>query len=236
MQSYPSPQAIPADVIPARMVLNFKNMPYRTEWVEYPDISPKFKSLGIPPNPKELNAFEYSIPAMRVSGGECIMDSLAIAKALEAMQPQPPLHLDNGYIDRTQGAVGKTLMALAPMAMPRVPVKVLREKSQPYFNETREKRFGMPLSELAKSEKAQNAWQSADPGVQDMKTLLHEHEEGPYLMGDTVSFADFILAGMWRFIEILDEGGDLFGKMMKADEAFPKHYEACKKWMERDGH
>ena len=29
----------------ARMVLNFKGIPYTTEWVEYPDLAPKFKAL-----------------------------------------------------------------------------------------------------------------------------------------------------------------------------------------------
>ncbi|KAI7166584.1 hypothetical protein KC352_g25784, partial [Hortaea werneckii] len=90
----------------SRIALNFKGLNYRTEWIEYPDIAPKFKALGIPPNPKDVNPnFEYSIPAMRISGGDYIMDSLAIAKALEQLKPQPSLHLDNGYVERAQAAL-----------------------------------------------------------------------------------------------------------------------------------
>lgn len=164
------------------------------------------------------------------------MDSLAIASALEKLQPEPSFHLDNGYVDRAQAAAGKTLGPLRFIAMPRVPPKVLREKSQPYFESTREKAFGMPLSQLANTEGAKTAWTNVEPGVQDLKALLAEHSEGPYLMGKTVSYADFILAGLWRFLELLDEDGDLFGRLMQQDEAFSKHYEACKKWMERDSH
>lgn len=32
----------------ARMILNYKNIDYKTEWVEYPDLAPKFKSLYFP--------------------------------------------------------------------------------------------------------------------------------------------------------------------------------------------
>jgi len=164
------------------------------------------------------------------------MDSLAIAKALEKLQPEPSLHLDSGYTDRCQTAVLETQKAIMPIAVARIPAKVLNEASARYFSETREKRFGMPLPELAQSEKAQNAWTNAQPGIDELKAILHEHEEGPYVMGKTVSFADFIVAGLWRFVEILDEGGDLFERGMKMDEAFTKHYEACGEWLRRDDH
>jgi len=219
----------------SRIALNFKGLNYRTEWIEYPDIAPKFKALGIPPNPKDVNPnFEYSIPAMRISGGDYIMDSLAIAKALEQLKPQPSLHLDNGYVERAQAALGKTLMPLRFVAMPRVPPMLLTDKSKGYFEDTREKSFGKPLSEVAKSDEAKSAWTNAQPGVEELQALLNEHKEGPYLMGSTPSYADFILAGLWRFLELLDKDGDLFGNLMKQDESFMKHYQACKPWMERE--
>lgn len=36
-----------ANFLPARLVLNYKSIPYKTEWVEYPDLAPKFKSLFV---------------------------------------------------------------------------------------------------------------------------------------------------------------------------------------------
>jgi len=219
----------------SRIALNFKGLNYRTEWIEYPDIAPKFKALGIPPNPKDVNPnFEYSIPAMRISGGDYIMDSLAIAKAVDHLKPQPSLHLNSGYVELAQAALGKTLMPLRFVAMPRVPTMLLTDKSRGYFEETREKSFGKPLSEVAKSDEAKNAWTNAQPGVEELQALLNEHQEGPYLMGTTPSYADFILAGLWRFLELLDKDGDLFGHLMKQDESFMKHYQACKQWMERE--
>ena len=163
------------------------------------------------------------------------MDSLKIAHALEKLHPTPSLHLDNGYTERVQTTISGLVYALAPIGMPRIPETLLNPRSAEYFHETRAKRFGMPLPELAKSERAgEKAWESADEGVAELRKILHEHEEGPYVMGKEVSFADFIVAGFWRFVEKLDQGGDLFGRAMKVDEAFPRHYEACEKWLERD--
>lgn len=221
----------------ARLALNYKGLPYRTEWIEYPDIAPKFKALGIPPNAPGTSNYEYSVPAARISGGSYVMESRAIAKALEELQPEPSLHLDNGYVDRAQAVAGKVQNALVPTGLPRIPVKLLNPASEKYFRETREKRFGMTLEELAKSDKAgENAWKAAEAPLQELVSLLHEHEDGPYIMGKQVSFADFILAGLWRFVQILDENGDLFERGMKTDESLPTHYEACKRWLERDDH
>lgn len=163
------------------------------------------------------------------------MDSRAIVSALEDLQPEPSLHLDNGYVDRVHSATTKTVQALGPIVYNRVPGKVLNPVSAAYFRETRAKKFGIALEDLAKSDRAgENAWKAAEEPLSEVKAILHEHGEGPYIMGKQVSFADFVFAGLWRFFEVLDEDGDLSGRVMRFDESFPKHHEACKKWLERD--
>ncbi|KAK3110191.1 hypothetical protein LTR53_015779 [Teratosphaeriaceae sp. CCFEE 6253] len=219
----------------ARLSLNYKQIPYRTEWIEYPDLRASLSALGLPPNPEGTNYADYSSPAARLSDGTYHMDSLQIAHALEKLHPAPSLHLDGGAIARVQRVVLAFQRSLAAIAMPRIPVKVLRPASREYFRTTRAKRFGMPLEELAMSEQAgEGAWEAAQPSMAELKAILHERGEGPYVMGATVSFADFIIAGFWRFLQILDEDGDLFGRALEFDESFVRHYEACKQWLERD--
>lgn len=168
--------------------------------------------------------------------GSYIMDSMKIAPALEKLQPEPSLHLDNGYVPRAQQALGKTMTGLQPIAIPRVPERLLNEASQSYFLETRAKRYGISLPEMAKSDRAgENAWKTAQPGLEELKSLLYENEDGPYLMGKQVGYADFIIAGFWVFAKRLGEE-DIFGRLLKYDEAFAKHYQACEKWLERDDH
>ncbi|KAK5168170.1 uncharacterized protein LTR77_006738 [Saxophila tyrrhenica] len=221
----------------ARMALNYKGIPYRTEWTEYPDLAPTFKELGIAPN-EEGSTFEYSSPAVRLPDGSYVMDSRKIALALDIYQPEPTLHM--GYadvIDRAQNAVSGVLGTLAPIVLPRVPVMLLNDKSAKYFNETREARFGISLPELGVSDKAKGAWEEAKPKMEELRQVLTE-KEGKYVLGDEVSFADFVVAGFWVFMKKVDQGGDkggdIFGNVMGFDDAFPRHMEACSKWLERE--
>lgn len=66
------------------MALNYKKLPYRTEWVEYPDIAPKFKELGIAPNTRDPK-FEYSCPAAKFPDG-------AYVRTLPSALPSPGIH------------------------------------------------------------------------------------------------------------------------------------------------
>lgn len=143
------------------------------------------------------------------------------------------MHLDESPIERTQTAVLHAFQPLAPIAMPRIPRDLLNEPSAAYFHETRSKRFGMPLEDFERSDKARTAWETARPGMEEIKQLLHEDESGPFIMGKEVSYSDFILAGLWQFAKRL---GDLFDNGMAFDESFIRHYEACKPWLERDDH
>lgn len=161
------------------------------------------------------------------------MDSRKIADELEALQPERPLHLANGYVERTQELVTGTRGALGPVLIPRVPEVLLKEASAAYFHETRAKRFGMTLPELAESDKAgEAAWSEAEPHLVGLKELLHENGGGPFVAGKEVSYADLILGSFWAFERRLGE--DVHGRLMNYDETFPKHWDAVKAHFERD--
>jgi len=215
-----------------RLALNYKGIPYETRWVEYPDIAPLFKSFGIAPNSAGM---QYTIPAIQMPDGRFIMDSVKIAQELDMHQPSPSLRLGSPRVEQTKEAVELVNNALAPVSRPRVPEMVLNSGSIEYFSRTRSQRFGMPLEVLARSELAgEAAWKGATEGLERVKSLLAEDKTGPYVMGAEPGFADFVLAGFWRFMQVLDRQEDLFGRLMKYDESFPKHFTACKKWLLKD--
>ena len=70
---------------------------YRVEWLAYPDIEAKLRSLGITGWPKESGeGFPFTCPALAYTDSEtgerkAIMGSVQIAQALEALQPEPRL-------------------------------------------------------------------------------------------------------------------------------------------------
>jgi len=51
-------------------------------------------------------------------------------------------------------------------------------------------------------------------------------------LAGAVSYADFILVSMLHFVKCISE--DKFKKLLALDDAFPKVYEACKQWLEKD--
>jgi glutathione S-transferase len=201
-------------------------------------MAPYFSTLGIPPatGPNVTSPTGYSSPTIRLPSGEFVMDSRAIANVLEELQPLPSLRLDSGYIERVQEAVASVQKALTPIAIPRVPEMLLNPESDEYFRRTRKERFGVELVDLAKGEEAgEKAWEGAEGGLKELGKILGENGgDGPFVLGGEASYADFVLAGFWAFLKKLDQGGDLFGRIMGVDEAFGRHWEACQPFLERD--
>ena len=71
------------------------------------------------------------------------------------------------------------------------------------------------------------------PAFEGIAALLKENE-GPYVLGREVSFADFVIAGLFRFLSRLDHGGDVYGRAMGVDERLGEHVEATKQWLVRE--
>ena len=125
----------------------------------------------------------------------------------------------------------KAAAPLAPVFVPRVQREVLNPPSAEYFKRTREARFGKSLEELAKG--ADEAWETSKPHIEEIAAMLKEDESGPYFMGKTVSYADFVLVSWMKMFDRIGQMGPI---LAVDDKAFGTVYEACKKWFERDNH
>lgn len=94
------------------------------------------------------------------------------------------------------------------------------------------------MPDLAKSEMAGDvAWDKAKVPLQEISRLLAgTHDGRTFVLGgsETPSFGDFILAGYWRFLERVDQDGDLTKRIMLFDQQFGRHRVAMGRWLERD--
>ncbi|PQE28700.1 glutathione s-transferase protein [Rutstroemia sp. NJR-2017a WRK4] len=217
-----------------RLALNYKNIPYKTEWTEYPDVAPKLKSFGLPPNESGV---PYSIPTVRLPDGSYLQDSKPIAYKLESLYPAPEypsLNLSSPLHEKVQEIIPKFALPLRPVWMPRIPTDILNEKSAAYFNETREKIVGMPLSEYGKKEGGEEVWAKAEPGFKELAEILKANDSGPFVEGDTPSYSDFIIVGMLHFFKVIDD--KIYERIVGIDDSFAKVYDACKPWLKRDDH
>ena len=162
------------------------------------------------------------------------MDSSKIVTELEKRYPDPPLHLDSPILAEIEEIRKTMALPLSPILMPRIPRSILNQASVNYFNETRSKRLGMPLDEFEKSEKGgEAAYRNAEPVLRKIAELLRQNG-GPFFMGRDVSYSDFIVVGFFRFLHRL--GNDVFERVMDIDNSFPRLYNACQPWLERDDH
>jgi len=186
-------------------------------------------SSGIPPN--SSGPYEYTSPTIRLPSGEYVMESRVIADKLEQLQPAPSLHLDSPYLARIEQLLPKLQNAVRPVFMPGVPKTFLNPPSRDYFVRSRETAIGMSLDEYA-AKNTDQAWEDAKPFVKEVAGIYGEHAEGPFLMGNQVSYADFMVVGMLRMLDRLGVVDKIFA--MDGGDKLKEVYEASAKWLERD--
>ncbi|PPQ95558.1 hypothetical protein CVT26_008585 [Gymnopilus dilepis] len=192
----------------ARFVLNFKGVPYKTEWIEFPDIEPRCKALEIPPtSTKADGAPFYTLPAIHdPTTGAYVSESLSIAEYLEKTYPDTPAVFPCN-----------TLSLQAPFHLPfRAYLKVyfqfgvpaahgvLNAPSAEYFRRTREASFGKTLEELLpQGDRAKEEWAKVQEGMGKVSQWYEKNGgKGPFLLGETASWADLFVASYLVYMRI----------------------------------
>ncbi|KAL2186675.1 hypothetical protein L209DRAFT_731631 [Thermothelomyces heterothallicus CBS 203.75] len=213
-----------------RMLLNFKGVDYRTEWVEYPDIKPTLEP-HVPPHPQKP---QYTIPTVRFPDGRYVMESFAIAREIEAAHPTPSARLDAPAVAELMGAVPRLLHKLRAVLLPGVPRLILNERSKPYWHETRSAMVGKALDEWEREVVAAGEpdWDGAEPVLREVTALLKKEAGGPFFLGNEVSYADFIWGGFLIFFDRLGVSEELLARTGDAD-AHRALLKGLEPWTER---
>ncbi|KAH0585732.1 hypothetical protein J132_04283 [Termitomyces sp. J132] len=182
-----------------RYSLNFKGLPYKTEWVEYPDIAPMSKKMGFRPTAMHGDNPYYSLPAIYdPNNTTSLSDSALIAEYLDKAYPNTPKLFPPGshalqyaFIDALDMKL-ETIRAFAYHAS----YAILNPSSQEYFRRTREASFGKPLEDIApKGERAVEEWAKVKAAFDVIDGWLEkEKENGSYILGQEPVFVDFVLA------------------------------------------
>ncbi|KAK1235159.1 hypothetical protein PQX77_001625 [Marasmius sp. AFHP31] len=198
-----------------RYVLNYKKLPYRTIWVEYPEIAPACIKIGAAPTATNPDGSPYySVPTIYDPNTEkAISDSLNIVQYLEATYPGPPERslippgtwsLQLVFIDSL--FTPSTLFPMFQFTAPRS-AEILNEASREHYRQARKAMFGgHSLEDInPKGEHRVAEWKKLENGFGVIAGWMKE-EKGPFLMGDRIIFADFALAGVICWIR------DVFGE------------------------
>lgn len=215
-----------------RFVLNFKGLDYETEWLEYPDIKARLE-----PHLPGLSL--YTSPTIQYTDGRYVADSRKIAELLERDHPSPSLHLDAPVLKQLEETVAELMPKIRGIYMPTVHKRILHQdqRNLDYWVATREQRSGKSLDELWRTEGGDNWQAGAEPVLRKVTAMLKENDKGPFFLGDTVSYADFVWAGLLIFVRRL--GQDFFQPLLDRTGDRTVHEEllkAVEPWSKRDDH
>jgi len=191
-----------------RFVLNYKGIPYRTEWVEYPDIEPHNKKLGINPTSKKPDGSpHYTLPAIHdPSTGTYLADSLLIAEYLEKTYPDTPSifpHETKSLQYAFQSSFG--IGAVRPFIIPTIFPKLGTQRSEDYYRRTREISFGKTLEDVVPvgNERIEE-WAKFREGLNKVDQCFAKTDaKGPFVMGDTISWSDIFVSSYLIWFKIV---------------------------------
>ncbi|KZV79730.1 hypothetical protein EXIGLDRAFT_714809 [Exidia glandulosa HHB12029] len=180
-----------------RLLLNYKQVPYTTKWISYPDIESTCLDLGAAPTstrPWDGQAF-YTLPVIEDDARHpgVISDSSSIAEYIESNYPTPSVLPSSS---RTLQAcfvsylATNLLPALRPLVIPAVH-RILDQRGQEYYRRTREPQFGVALEKILPygSAAREEQWMKI-AGVLDKIAGWFDENEG----AESPVYADFVLA------------------------------------------
>ncbi|PTB65749.1 hypothetical protein BBK36DRAFT_1120176 [Trichoderma citrinoviride] len=214
-----------------RLLLTYKGLDYKTEWLNYPEIAPRLRP-HLPPNE---TGRAYSIPAILFPDGTYMMDSHKIAAAIEQGYPFPPIHLEAPILPKIEHLTQEAIRPLYPLLMHKISQVILPDKSYDYWVGQYVRELGMPLDEYERQFGGEKAWAAARPALSELTELLKEAEGGPFFLGREVSYADFVWVGGLVFVKRVDEG--VFRELLErtgAGEVHERLLEACEPWLKRN--
>ncbi|EHK99259.1 Thioredoxin-like protein [Glarea lozoyensis ATCC 20868] len=217
-----------------RLMLNYKEIPYKTVFLEFPDIEPTLKELGLVPSETSTGVRnKYTVPAIHhVPTNTYIMDSLPIAQFLESTYPERPIPLTSEHGRQIESEARLVVGKVFQTTITPREIHILSPRSQEYFRRTREATIGRRLEDLLlEPEKEDQLWKGMDDKMRAVSELIMENKDkGPFVLGDQISYTDFFIAGSLQSIRVVDES--LFQRIF-AYEGFKAVYEACLAHMEK---
>jgi glutathione S-transferase len=205
---YDIPSSLPGNawspsIWKTRFALNIKGLPHETEWVEYPDIEALAKKIGAPPTrTKPDGSPMYTLPIINdPNTGKVISDSFLIAEYLDATYPGGNTLFPPGTKPLIASLEAGVRSAFGSIFLLQLGLSyyILNPASEKYFRATREAAFGMKIEEFCSESKRAADLAKAEGDFAAMDGWLAK-SDGKYVMGDTVSYADGILAGWMIWI------------------------------------
>ncbi|KAF7441098.1 hypothetical protein PC9H_001447 [Pleurotus ostreatus] len=187
-----------------RYALNIKGIPYETVWVEYPDIEDVCKEIGAAPT--STIAPHYTLPVIQdKSTGVVISDGPLIVEYLDKQYPDTTQLFPPGTIALQAGftsAHGSAISPINHLSLRRTNA-ILNPRSQEYIRRTREQAAGKKIEEITPVGEARAVgWEKYRGGLGKVDSW-YQKSEGPFVMGESITFADITVVSWLVFLKII---------------------------------
>ncbi|KAF6752995.1 hypothetical protein DFP72DRAFT_1131414 [Ephemerocybe angulata] len=201
-------KSISPGAMKVRMVLNYKNLPYKNVWIPYHEIQKRFTELGFGPNdlePKPDGTFRYTVPILHDSStNQVISDSLRIIHYLDETYPEAPRVIEPGT---------KLLaVTLEQTAVNTASAEKFRFTIETFFLE------GTSIETFLADKKLEDAkWVQAEAGLTaldgffkkaELATEAGQGDKLPFINGKNPSYPDFALGSLFVWMERGMRGAD----------------------------
>ncbi|KAL0961283.1 hypothetical protein HGRIS_006243 [Hohenbuehelia grisea] len=186
-----------------RFALNYKGLAFKTVWARYGDVERVCKSIGASPTGTKPNGDPlYTFPVIHdPSTDKLIADGPVIVKYLDDQYPDTPKVIPPGTDALIAAFINAHLISIAPIHAFTVPIfsATFNGEEAVKFRRAREEDFGKKVEDLVPSDPVGRAaeWAKVKAGYDTMDKWLQK-SEGPFIMGDTISFADGNIAAFLR--------------------------------------
>ncbi|KZP34726.1 hypothetical protein FIBSPDRAFT_924148 [Athelia psychrophila] len=217
----------------ARLALNIKGLPYQTVWVECPDIERLYKEIGAKPSDiKESGVPRYTLPLIHDHATNAVIsDSANIAQYLDDQYPDTtPLFPKGSRALQAAFEAAHERVALTHLypLMGLTVVRQLNPPSEDYCRITKRPKSGVTLEEVElKGEARDEQWKKVREGHERIADWFSKNEEGSFVMGKDISFADLVLASFlgWARITFGQESGEWKTVLMWQDGWWARYLE-----------
>ncbi|CAE7177221.1 unnamed protein product [Rhizoctonia solani] len=198
-----------------RLTLNYKGLPYRVEYIAYPDIEPRMKELGLAPV-SDTHPY-YTLPVIADPSDDpngkptYISDSFNIALYLDDKYPAPryPAIFSPGTQTLQHLLVTQyypTIRApFVPIIMPKM-LHLFDTRTVEYLQRHRAHLL-KPISDDVATQKWAEAREKLAALNKSVELNGKTKDAGPFITGNVVSFIDFALGGLFYWIRNV-EGED----------------------------
>jgi len=200
------PQPWAPNIWRIRFILNYKRLPYRTQWIEFSDVENILRSMNAPPTSARQDGRPvYTLPVIFDSRTNTIHSNAnLIAEYLEITYPARPVFPDGSralqtlFVHYIQEIFAKPLLPIM------IPISHLRlhERSQAHFLGPHR----VQPSQLSGPQMEQ-AWIAIKEQFDFLASILDKNNgpdgDGIVAMGHEVSYADFALCSVLIWIETM---------------------------------